>query len=68
MTYNIICGGKFADIIISDLFGYVPNGSTTALKDATVPRGFSGTLSGVRFKGSSYTITSASTGVSITAG
>jgi len=67
MTYNIICGGKFADIIISDLFGFVPNGTTTALQDATVSRGFTGTLSGVKFKGTSYTITSGSTGVSIAA-
>ncbi|HVK25044.1 MAG TPA: hypothetical protein VM677_27100, partial [Actinokineospora sp.] len=67
MTFNIICGGKFADIIISDLFGFVPNGTTTALQDATVSRGFTGTLSGVKFKGTSYTITSGSTGVSIAA-
>ncbi|MFE7392582.1 LamG domain-containing protein [Streptomyces sp. NPDC057582] len=68
MTYNEICGGKFADVIISDLFGYTPNGSTTALQDATMSRGFNGTLSGVMFKGVSHTITSSSTtGLSITA-
>ncbi|HVK25043.1 MAG TPA: LamG domain-containing protein [Actinokineospora sp.] len=67
MTFNEVCGGKFADVIISDLFGYIPNGTTTALQAATVPRGFNGTLSGVRFKGTSYTITSAATGVSIAA-
>ncbi|WP_331765983.1 hypothetical protein [Embleya sp. NBC_00896] len=68
MTYYCICGGKFADVIISDLFGYTPNGSQTALQDATVSRGFNGTLSGVMFKGISHTITSSSTGLSITAG
>ncbi|MBN6056688.1 LamG domain-containing protein [Nonomuraea sp. RK-328] len=68
MTYNCICGGKFADVIISDLFGYTPNGSATALQDATMSRGFNGTLSGVMFKGVSHTITSSSTrGLSITA-
>ncbi|MEW9522121.1 LamG domain-containing protein [Streptomyces tubercidicus] len=65
MTFNEVVGGTFADVIISDLFGYAPDGKATALKDASVSRGMNGTLSGVRFNGTSYTITSSSTGLTI---
>ncbi|WP_432144080.1 LamG domain-containing protein [Streptomyces sp. bgisy084] len=70
MPFNNVCSGKFADVIITDLFGYNPAlGSTAldakALRQSGVPRGYKGTLSGVRFNGKSYTITSGSTGLSI---
>ncbi|MFE6738653.1 LamG domain-containing protein [Streptomyces tubercidicus] len=70
MAFNEVCSGKFADVIITDLFGYNPVlGSTAldskALRQPGVSRGYQGTLSGVRFNGKSYTITSGSTGLSI---
>ncbi|MFD4764513.1 LamG domain-containing protein [Streptomyces sp. NPDC058439] len=67
MTFNLVGAGKFADVIISDLFGFVPDGTKPKLRDAADTRGFRGTLSGLVFKGKSYTITSsARTGLSIT--
>jgi len=68
MTYNHTCGGKFADVIISDLFGYDPDSATPRLRDPGVSRGINATFTGVRFKGASYTITASTSGVSITAG
>ena len=65
MTFVLVGGGKFADVIISDLFGYTPDGAGTQLRDASVARGLNATLSGVVFNGTSHTITSSSTGLSI---
>jgi hypothetical protein len=68
MITNVICGGKFADVIISDAFGYSPDGRTVQLRDATALRGFTGTLRGLVFKGSSYTVSSRPDGLSIVSG
>jgi concanavalin A-like lectin/glucanase superfamily protein/TAT (twin-arginine translocation) pathway-exported protein len=64
-VYNGTEGGAFAGVIVTDLFGYAPDGQQAALKDAGVARGFTGTLAGVSFNGRSYTITSRSTGLTI---
>ena len=58
-------GGAFAGVIVTDLFGYSPDGQQPALKDAGVARGLSGTLSGLTFNGQSYTVTSGSNGLSL---
>ncbi|MFE7330908.1 LamG domain-containing protein [Streptomyces sp. NPDC057565] len=69
MTFNLVGAGKFADVIISDLFGFAPDGTNPKLRDAADARGFRGTLSGLVFKGTSYTITSsAKTGLVIAGG
>ncbi|MFI1092550.1 LamG domain-containing protein [Streptomyces sp. NPDC020917] len=65
MTYVLVGGGKFADVIISDLFGYTPDGIKPNLKDASVPRGLTATLSGVTLNGVSHTITSSSSGLTL---
>ncbi|MFE6738640.1 LamG domain-containing protein [Streptomyces tubercidicus] len=66
-TANEVCGGRFAEVIITDLFGYNPTvDSATDLRDSTTSRGFVGTLSGVRYGTKKYTIASDSSGVSIT--
>ncbi|MEU5851461.1 LamG domain-containing protein [Saccharopolyspora shandongensis] len=65
-VFNNVCGGKFADVIISDLFGYAPDGTTAKLKDATVPRGLTATLSGVLLNGKHHRITSSPSGLSLT--
>jgi hypothetical protein len=64
-VYNGTEGGAFAGVIVTDLFGYAPDGQQPALKDASAPRGLGGTLSGLAFNGQSYTITSGSDGLSI---
>ncbi|MFE7710175.1 LamG domain-containing protein [Streptomyces sp. NPDC057486] len=65
-VFNCVPGGKFADIIISELFGYIPDGTTAKLQDATVPRGLAATLSGVRLNGKHHRITSGPSGLSLT--
>jgi hypothetical protein len=62
-VYNGTEGGAFAGVIITDLFGYAPNGQQTALRDAHVNRGINGTLSRLRFKGRTHAITSGSHGL-----
>ncbi|WP_431895031.1 hypothetical protein [Nonomuraea sp. bgisy101] len=64
-VFNNLCGGKFADVVISDLFGYTPDGTGPRLKDAAVPRGITATLSGVLFNGVEHTITSDAAGLSL---
>lgn len=61
-----MCGGKFADVIISELFGYTPDGATARLQDATAPRGLTATLSGVFLNGKHHRITSGTGGLSMT--
>ncbi|WP_326791504.1 LamG domain-containing protein [Streptomyces sp. NBC_00841] len=58
-------GGKYADVIISDLFGYIPDGATARLQNATMPRGITATLSGVVLNGKSQTISSGPDGLSL---
>jgi hypothetical protein len=64
-VYNGTEGRAFAGVIITDLFGYAPDGQRTGLKDAGIARGLSGTLSGLTFNGRSYTITSGSNGLTL---
>lgn len=64
--FNNLAGGAFADVIITDLFGYTPEGTTAGLRDAAVPRGITATLSGVVFDGRRHTITSGPEGLSLT--
>lgn len=64
-VYNGTEGGAFAGVIMTDLFGYAPDGQQTALKDAGTARGINGTLSGVAFNGQSHTITSGSSGLTM---
>lgn len=58
-------GGNYADVIISDLFGYIPEGATAGLRNASEPRGITATLSGVVLNGKSQTITIHPCGLSI---
>ncbi|MEZ0067335.1 hypothetical protein ABIA32_003348 [Streptacidiphilus sp. MAP12-20] len=64
-VYNGTEGGAFAGVIITDLFGYAPDGQQTGLRDPGIARGINGTLSGLSFSGRSYTITSGSNGLTI---
>jgi hypothetical protein len=64
-VYNGTEGGAFAGVIIADLFGYTPDGQQVGLSDAGIARGIDGTLSGLSFKGGSYTITSGPNGLTI---
>ncbi|MFI6730233.1 LamG domain-containing protein [Streptomyces atratus] len=64
-VFNNCAGGNFADVIISDLFGYSPEGATARLRSATMPRGITATLSGVVLQGKSQTITSGPNGLSL---
>lgn len=63
-VYNGTEGGAFAGTIITDLFGYAPDGQKVALTNAGTARGINGTLSGLTFNGQTYTITSGAGGVS----
>ena len=72
--YNCLGGAGFMDTVIRTLFGVAPPlilpGSpppppTSALVDASVPRGFEGVLSGVRFGGSLWDVTSDARGLTI---
>ncbi|WP_327241695.1 LamG domain-containing protein [Streptomyces sp. NBC_01320] len=58
-------GGNYADVIISDLFGYNPEGATAKLRNASEPRGITATLEGVVLNGKSQTITSGPDGLSL---
>ncbi|MFI1092468.1 LamG domain-containing protein [Streptomyces sp. NPDC020917] len=62
--FNALAGG-FSDVIISDLFGYTPDGVTAHLKDAKIPRGLTATLSGVLLNGKHHKITSGRKGLSM---
>ncbi|MER6943073.1 LamG domain-containing protein [Nonomuraea sp. NPDC000554] len=63
--FNALAGG-FSDVIISDLFGYTPDGTTAKLRDAKISRGLTATLSGVFLHGKHYRITSGPNGLSMT--
>ena len=64
-VYNGTEGGAFAGVVITDLFGYAPDGRQAGLKDAGTARGITGTISGLSFNGRSYTITSGPNGLTI---
>jgi concanavalin A-like lectin/glucanase superfamily protein len=63
--YNENNGASFASTILTDLFGYAPDGQRIALRDPGTPRGVTGSLRGIAWKGRSYTLTSTSSGISI---
>ncbi|MFE7392206.1 LamG domain-containing protein [Streptomyces sp. NPDC057582] len=67
-AFNALPGGSFAEVIISDLFGYNPDLGTATLRSATEPRGITATLTGVVLKGKSQTITSGPEGLSLDPG
>ena len=51
--------GSFAEVVINTFFGFRPGpGQTSALWEATTPRGFNGQLRHVRWNGGLYTIVS----------
>jgi hypothetical protein len=64
-VYNGTEGGAFAGVIITDLFGYAPDGQQARLKDAGIARGFTGSLAGLTFGGRTYTVTSGTGGLTI---
>ena len=65
-AYLAVCGGTVASAVIRTMFGWAPpvpcDGATTGVKKLLdrpdVPRGFNGTLRGVRFAGKWYNIES----------
>lgn len=72
--YNCLCASGFADTVMQTLFGWAPPWvlgtgplppPEAALKHAAVPRGFRGVLSGVRFLGQLWTVTSDDAGLHI---
>jgi hypothetical protein len=64
-VFNGTEGGAFGGVIITDLFGYAPDGKNVGLTDAGVSRGITGTLSGITFNGVKHTITSGTSGLTI---
>ena len=65
-TTNELCGGAFADVIISSFFGFQPDWTgKLAIVNPESPRGFEGRLSGVRWRGKLYTLASTAHGISM---
>jgi hypothetical protein len=65
-TTNELCGGAFADVIISSFFGFQPDwAGNLPIVNPEMPRGFEGRLSGLRWRGKLYTVTSGAHGVSM---
>ena len=65
-TTNELCGGAFADVIISSFFGFQPDwAGKLAIVNPELPRGFEGRLSGLRWRGKLYTVASGAHGVSM---
>ncbi|HMD85202.1 MAG TPA: hypothetical protein VKO18_10955 [Terriglobia bacterium] len=65
-TTNELCGGAFADVIISSFFGFQPDwAGKLAIVNPELPRGFEGRLTGLRWQGKLYTLTSSTHGVSM---
>lgn len=65
-AFNALPGGSFSDVIVTDLFGYMPDGATAALRDSTTPRRVSAKLSGIAQRGKQRTITPGPEGLSLT--
>lgn len=69
--YFATSGAVIANRIVTGLFGVdpplgsVPSSPQGFLRDASIPRGFSGALSGVSIHGQLYTITSSPSGLTI---
>jgi hypothetical protein len=63
--YNENNGAAFASIMLTDLFGYAPDGQRAALRDPATPRGVTATLRGLAWKGGLYSLTSTRTGVAL---
>jgi hypothetical protein len=61
--YNENNGASFASTILTDLFGYTPDGQRIALRDPGTPRGVTASLRGISWGGHSYTLTSTASGV-----
>jgi autotransporter-associated beta strand protein len=62
--YNEGCGAAFANTIIASLFGFAPDATDTlSLTGPASPRGFSGTLSGLQYRGALCTIVSDTNGL-----
>jgi autotransporter-associated beta strand protein len=65
--YNEGCGAAFANSIITTLFGFAPDATDTlAVTAPSTPRGFSGTLSGLQYRGALCTIVSDTNGLTAT--
>ena len=65
-TTNELCGGAFADVIISSFFGFQPDfAGKRAIVNPESPRGFEGRLIGLRWQGKLYTVTSSAHGISM---
>jgi len=65
-TTNELCGGAFADVIVRAFFGFQPDfEGRNALVAPDVPRGFNGTLVGLRWRGRLYNLSSSARGLSM---
>lgn len=66
-TTNELCGGAFADAIIRAFFGFqLDFEGSNALVAPGVPRGFNGSLVGLRWRGRLYNLSSDARGLSMT--
>src|SRR5581483_11057217 len=63
--FNEGCGAAFANVVICGMFGLRPDqsGKEPRLLSPSVPRGFTGRLQHVPFRGAQYTISSDAKGV-----
>lgn len=65
--YNENNGAAFASIMLTDLFGYAPDGQQIALRDPATPRGVAAALRGISWQGRLYSLTSTPAGVTLAA-
>jgi hypothetical protein len=72
--YNCLCAAAFADTVMQFVFGWTPPlvlpgapppPPEAALRNPLVPRGFSGSMSGVRFLGREWVVQSGASGLSM---
>ena len=61
--YNENNGASFASTMLTDLFGYAPDGRQTGLRDPATPRGVTASLRGIAWRGQRFTLTSGASGV-----
>lgn len=61
--FNENNGAAFASIMLTDLFGYAPDGQRMALLDPSTPRGVDASLAGIPWQGDLYTLTSTPAGL-----
>lgn len=63
--YNENNGAAFSSIMLTDLFGYAPDGQRITLLDPATPRGVDASLTAITWRGGLYTLTSTPSGLTL---